>query len=431
MTDGAGNAREKGWEPASVYVLGFLYVIATFNYLDRLLLGLALPSIKQDMQVSDTALGLVTGFAFSLSYSLLGAPIAWAADRFNRRNIIAAGFAFWSAMTVLTGMAATIWQLALARFLMGAGESTGMAPSTSMISDVFGPQRRQMAMSIFGTAGVVSSLTFFPIVGSIGQTYGWRTMFFVAGVPGVLLALIFRLSVREPIRGAKDAAAPKQPSPTLRETARFLLGSRSFIFLTLGATFIGATLFADAAWAATFLHRVHGMDIRQTAFVIGPIRGGVGAIGILLVGLLVDRLSRRNIRMRARISAIACIVTGPFEVLFLLADPTWAWMLGWVVSGFFILAYWGPVFAMGVSVVKVPMRALATAIMLIVSTLAGQFIGPLVVGALNDALAPEYGALAVRYSMLPGAVSAIIAGICFWLAGESLEADTARANAAA
>jgi MFS family permease len=429
MTE-AGKARAKSWEPASVYVLGFLYVIATFNYLDRLLLGLALPSIKQDMQVSDTALGLVTGFAFSLSYSLLAAPIAWAADRYNRRNIIATGFAFWSAMTAMTGMAANIWQLAVARFLMGAGESTGMAPSTSMISDVFGPQRRQMAMSIFGTAGVVSSLTFFPIIGAIGQAYGWRTMFFVAGVPGILLALLFRLSVREPVRGAKDTAVQTQPAPNLKETARFLAGSRTFIFLTLGATFIGATLFGDAAWAATFLHRVHGMDIRETAFVIGPIRGGVGAVGILTIGVLVDRTSRTNPKMRARIPAIACILTGPFEALFLLADPTWAWMTGFVVSGFLVLAYWGPVFAMGVSVVRLPMRALATAIMLIVSTLAGQIIGPFLVGALNDSLAAEYGGLAVRYSMLPGAVTAVIAGLCFWLAGNSLEADTARALAA-
>src|SRR6478609_5387804 len=147
MTDRAGTARDTRWAPASIYILGFLYIIGTFNYLDRLLLGLALPAIKQDMQVSDTALGLVTGFAFSLSYSLLGAPIAWAADRFNRRNIIAVGFAFWSTMTALTGMAANIWQLAVARFLMGAGESTGMAPSTSMISDIFAPQNRQLAMS--------------------------------------------------------------------------------------------------------------------------------------------------------------------------------------------------------------------------------------------------------------------------------------------
>jgi MFS family permease len=427
MTQGAATTR---WEPASIYTLLFLYVIGTFNYLDRLLLGLALPSIKQDMQVSDTALGLVTGFAFSLSYSLLGAPIAWAADRYNRRNIIAVGFAFWSTMTALTGMAANIWQLAVARFLMGAGESTGMAPSTSMISDVFGPQRRQLAMSIFGTAGVVSSLTFFPIVGAIGQTYGWRTMFFVAGIPGMLLALLFALSVREPVRGAKDATVGERPAPGLKETLRFLAGSRTFIFLTLGATFIGATLFGDAAWAATFLNRVHDMDIREAAFVIGPIRGGGGAIGIVLIGILVDRTSRKNPRMRARIPAIACILTGPFEALFLLADPTWAWMTGFVVSGFFVLAYWGPVFTMGITVVRVPMRALATAIMLIVSTLAGQIIGPFLVGALNDALASDYGPHAVRYSMLPGAFSAVIAGLCFWLAGNSLEADTARANAA-
>jgi hypothetical protein len=133
--------------------------------------------------------------------------------------------------------------------------------------------------------------------------------------------------------------------------------------------------------------------------------------------------------MRARIPAIACILTGPAQMLYLLADPTWAWMTGFVISGFLILAYWGPVFALGVSVVRVPMRALATALTLAVSTLLGQFAGPLIVGALNDALAPQFGEAAIRYSMLPGALTPILAGILFWLASNLIEKDIERARA--
>ncbi|MEJ0023829.1 MAG: MFS transporter [Alphaproteobacteria bacterium] len=423
-------ARKEDWAPASVYVLGFLYLIATFNYLDRLLLGLALPAIKQEMQVSDTALGLVTGLAFTLSYSLLGIPIAWAADRFSRRNIIAIGFAFWSLMTVFSGLAANIWQLSLARFLMGVGESTGMAPSTSMISDLFRARSRQMAMSILGTAGVVASLTFFPVVGAVGQAYGWRAMFFVAGVPGVALALLFALTVREPARGGKEAIVEKAPSPTLGETVRFLAGSRAYILLTLGATFMGASLSAEGSWLATFLHRVHGAGIRDAAFLIGPVRGGAGALGILSIGYLIHRLSGDRPKMRARIPAIACILTGPAQALYLLSDPPWLWLTGFLISGFLVLVYWGPVFALGVSVVRLPMRALATAITLAVSTMLGQIAGPLIVGALNDALAPRFGELAVRYSMLPGALTSMLAGVMFWLAGEMLQVDSARANSA-
>jgi MFS family permease len=332
-------------------------------------------------------------------------------------------------MTVLSGLAANIWQLSLARFLMGAGESTGMAPSTSMISDLFRARSRQLAMSILGTAGVVASLAFFPIVGAVGQAHGWRAMFLVAGIPGVALALIFALTVREPARGGKEAIVEKNPSPSLGETVRFLAGSRAYVLLTLGATFMGASLFAESSWMPTFLHRVHGAGIRDAALLIGPIRGGVGALGILSVGYLIHRLSSDQPKLRARIPAIACILTGPAQALYLLAEPTWLWLTGFLISGFLVLVYWGPIFALGVSVVRLPMRALATAITLAVSTMLGQITGPLIVGALNDALAPQFGELAVRYSMLPGALTSMLAGVMFWLASNRLEADAARANA--
>jgi len=427
VPDDAISARQGDWRPGTLYALGFLTLIATFNYLDRSLLGLALPAIKQEMQVSDTVLGLVSGLAFVLFYSILGVPIAWAADRYSRRNIIAIGFAFWSAITVLSGFVANIWQLAIARFLMGAGEAAGLAPSTSMISDLFRAERRPLAMSIFGTAGVVSGVVFFPLVGWIGENHGWRAMFIVAGIPGVLLALLFVLTVREPARGGKDTIAATPKPAGVKETARFLIGSRAYLLLTAGATFMGANLFAAAAWAPTFLSRVHGMSLGEIATAIGPIRGGLGALGILGLGVLIDRLGRDRPKLRARIPAIACLIAGPAEALFLLGDPTWLWMTGFSISGFFVLAYQGPVFALGMSVVRLPMRAVATSIMVFSAALLGQVVGPLIVGMLNDALAPQLGAQAVRYSLLVGAVTPIIAGILFWFAGERLETDSARA----
>jgi MFS family permease len=125
------------WNARAIYALGFLSLISAFNYLDRSILGLALPLIKTEMHVSDTALGLVSGLAFAGFYSLLGLPIAWLADRWNRRNIIALGFAFWSVMTALTGLVANIWQLAATRFLMGAGEACGLAPCFAGPADLW------------------------------------------------------------------------------------------------------------------------------------------------------------------------------------------------------------------------------------------------------------------------------------------------------
>jgi len=416
------------WPPATLYALGSLTLIAAFNYLDRSLLGLALPAIKQEMHVSDTILGLVSGLAFVLFYSILGVPIAWAADRYNRRNIIAIGFAFWSVMTMLSGFVVNIWQLAVARFLMGAGEAAGLSPSTSMISDLFRAERRPLAMAIFGTSSAIAGIIFFPVVGWIGERHDWRTMFIVAGAPGIILALLFALTVREPVRGGTEATAPGPGAPGVGETVRFLLGSRTYLLLTAGATFMGANLFAAAAWAPTFLSRVHGMRLSEIATVIGPVRGGLATLGILAAGLSIDRIGRLRPRMRARIPAIACFIAGPAEALFLLGDPAWLWMTGFAFSSFFVLAYQGPVFALGTSVVRAPMRAVATSIMVFSAALLGQVAGPLIVGMLNDALAPELGAHAVRYSLLVGAVTPIMAGVMFWLAGNRLETDSARAS---
>lgn len=424
-----GPSGDGDWRPKTLYSLGFLTLIATFNYLDRSLLGLALPAIKEEMHVSDTVLGLVSGLAFVLFYSILGLPIAWAADRFSRRNIIAIGFAFWSAMTVASGFVANIWQLAIARFLMGAGEAAGLAPSTSMISDLFRAQRRPLAMAIFATASVIAGIVFFPLAGWIGENHGWRWMFIAAGVPGVVLALLFVLTVREPARGSKDANAAPFRATGIRETVRFLAGSRTYLLLVAGSTFMGANLYAAAAWAPTFLARVHGMTLTEIAGTIGPVRGVVAALGILAGGVLIDRLGRNRPKLRARIPAVACFLVGPAEALFLLCEPTWLWLTGFAFSSFFVLIYQGPVFALGLSVARMPMRAVATSIMVFATALLGQVAGPLIVGALNDALAPEFGQLAVRYSMLVGAVTPMIAGVMFWLAGNRLEADVAHAEA--
>ncbi|MEZ5894528.1 MAG: MFS transporter [Parvularculaceae bacterium] len=428
MTAESRPGPQSDWSLKAVYALGFLTLIAAFNYLDRSLLGLALPDIKAEMHVSDTVLGLVSGLAFVAIYSVLGIPIAWAADRYNRRNIIAIGFGFWSVMTAISGFAANIWQLAAARLLMGAGEAAGLSPSASMISDFFRAERRALAMAIFGTSSAISGIIFFPLVGWIGETYGWRQMFIAAGVPGMLLALLFFLTVREPARGDKEAVATPFKAADVSETARFLMNSRSYLLLVAGATFMGANLYATAAWAPTFLSRVHGMNLTEIASVIGIIRGCVATLGILAGGLLIDRIGRTNPKLRARIPAIACFIAGPAEALYLLSDPAGLWMTGFVISSFFVLIYQGPIFALGVSIVRLPMRAVATSIIVFSTGLLGQVLGPLIVGALNDLLTPQLGPMAVRYSLLLGAVTPLLAGVMFWLAGEQLEADSARAE---
>jgi MFS family permease len=417
----------RDWPPAAVYSLGFLSLISVFNYLDRSILGLALPFIKSEMQVSDTALGLVSGLAFVLCYSLIGVPIAWAADRYSRRNIIAAGFAFWSLMTIVTGFVGSIWQLAAARFLMGAGEACGIAPSNSMLADLFRRARRPLAMALFGMANSAAFIIFFPIAGWIAEHHGWRAMFIAAGIPGLVLALLFRVTVQEPRRGAMEERAAAVKPDRFWPTLRFLLGSRTYLYLLAGATFMGANAFATGAWSPTFLQRVHGMGIAEIASAIGPVRGFLGAAGILGGGLLIDRLASHQAEWRVKLPAIACILVSPAEVCFLLGDQRWLWLAGFSLTSLFALMHQAPVFAAAVNVAHVRSRALAIALLLTAAGLLGQVVGPAIVGMLNDHLAPVYGVTAIRYSLLIVAVTPILAGLAFWRAAVHYAADIERA----
>ncbi len=417
------------WSSRAVYSLGFLTLISSFNYLDRALLGLALPAIKAEMHVSDATLGLVSGLVFVLFYSLLGIPIAWAADRWNRRNIIAVGFAFWSVMTALTGWAANIGQLALARFLMGAGEGCVLAPSNSVISDLFREERRPLALSIFATASAISSILFFPILGWVEQHYGWRTMFIAAGVPGTALALLFVATVREPVRGRTEAHRSIAEAAKIGETVRFLLHSRAYLALVAAATFMGLNVFAASVWSPTFLARVHGMGMAEIAATIGPLRGGFGVAGVVLGGLAVDRLARRARHWRVTLPALACLLAAPAELLFLLGDSPVLWMVGFAASAFLTLVHQGPLFALVMSIARVRMRAVAMAILLLSTSFLGLAVGPYVVGALNDMLAPSLGVMAIRYSLLVIVASALAGGGMLLLAGRYIEADVARADA--
>ncbi|MCW2391886.1 MFS family permease [Sphingobium sp. B1D7B] len=404
------------WPWQSTWPFAMLMVVSIFNYLDRSLLGLALPAIKAEMGVSDTALGLVSGVAFIVIYSLMGLPIAWAADRFNRRTIISIGLAFWSAVTLATGWVTNIWQLAFARFCLGAGEASSTAPANSMIADLFHPTRRPLALAIYGVAATISHIVLFPVAGWIAETYGWRAMFIAAGVPGIVAALVFRLTVREPARTAARPAHSRSPIAAIRTDVRALLANRCYAWMLLGMTFMGSNIWATGSWTPTFFQRVHGLTMAEAATIIGPSRGFLGAAGILLGGLLVDRLRKSQLRWRVGIPALACLAIGPAELLFLLGEETAIWVLGFAGASFFTLLHQGPIYAAVVNVVAPDQRALAIAMLLLGGGLVGNIIGPTAVGILNDVLAADFGQSAIRYSLLLIAITPLCAGACFWQA---------------
>jgi MFS family permease len=414
-----------GWGGAQVYALALLTLIAMFNYLDRNLLGMVLPLVKAEMQLSDTVLGLVTGLVFVLFYSLLGIPIASLADRSNRRNIIAAGFGFWSLMTVLTGFAANVWQLAAARFLMGAGEACSLAPSNSMISDLFGKHRRALALAILTSSFALQSILFAPPIGWISDHWGWRAVFITAGVPGMLVSALFFFTVPEPRREATARAADETVS--MAAAIRFLLGSKAFLFMVVGCAFMGGAIYAAGAWVTTFLVRVHHLSLTYIGAAISPARGVVGFVGIILAGVIADRLGRKDGRWRVWAPAAFSLLLAPAQVLFSLGQSSVAWIGGLMLLSFLLTAYQGPIYAAAMNVARPRMRAVAISIIAFTTGILGQVVGPVLVGFLNDSLAPAYGDEAIRYSMLVIAGCGLLGGLSFVGAAWFLDADTRRA----
>lgn len=407
------NASEvRRWPWSATWPLLVLTLVSISNYLDRSLLGLALPAIKQELGSSDTVLGLASGLAFILFYSLLGIPIAWAADRANRRNIIAAGLAFWSVMTACTGFIGSIWQLAVTRLLMGAGEACGTAPSNSIIADRFPAERRPLALALFGTASPLAFILFFPLAGWVAQTHGWRAMFVVMGLPGLVLALLLILTVREPER----TTPPPNPMPLTRSLFTdlgALFSNRCFAWIFAGVTLMGANVWASGAWTPSFFVRVHHLGVSDVANIIGPTRGFIGLFGILIGGVLIDRLPKKRISWRVGLPAVACLLAGPAEALFLLGTSRLAWLGGFALSSFFMLIHQAPIFAAVVNIVGERRRALATAVVLLGASLIGDAVGPTAVGVLNDLLANRFGNEAIRYSMLIVAATPVFAALCF------------------
>jgi MFS family permease len=421
----------RDWTPSTIWTLGLLGVISAFNFVDRSIFGLNLQLIKEEMVISDTMLGVISGIVFVAFYSILGIPVARLADRYNRKKILAVGFVFWSAMTAATGFVANVWQLALTRFLMGAGESTGLAPPNSMVADLFSKANRRLGIGLYRAIAALGGIVLFPVVGWITLHYGWRASFVAMALPTLVLTPLLLLTVREPIRGEADPGGPRrmEAAGTLKQVVAYLMGSRAFLCMLAGGICMATTVHTNGAWSSAFLMRIRDLDPHQVGQIQGFLRQPMAFAGGLLGGYLADRLSRRDERWRMWLPAAACLAVGPMEILFLFGGSDAIWMTGLALTSLFGMMQMSPIFAACLDVSRPHMRATATAIFLLVGNLIGDLIGPVTIGVLNDTLFAAHGVEAIRYSMVFGAITASCAGIFFYLGGRYIVADTARAEA--
>jgi len=417
---------EKDDRRSANYALAALFVVYIFNFLDRQILATLIQPIKQSIGASDTQMGMLAGLMFALFYTFLGLPIARQADRGSRVLLISLGLVVWSVMTAASSYARTFTQLALARMGVGVGEASFTPSAHSLIADYFPPQRRATAMAIFTIGANLGTFIASAGGGWVAQNIDWRPAFLMVGLPGLLVALVFYRTVREPPRGRWDPPASRAPM-ALRQALEALASRRAFVFITLSAALHGFSSYGSGTWTTVFLMRVHGLNVAQAGLVIGTLTAVVGASGAYGAGRLTDRLGRGDARWYMWVPALASIIALPFVLLFLyLGDPVHA-VIAYLPGQLLVNSWVGPTYAMTQSVAPPPTRALAAAIVVFAINLIGMGLGPVVVGALNDALAPRFGLEAVRYSLMVAAVPHTLAALFNVLAARTLREDLARA----
>jgi predicted MFS family arabinose efflux permease len=403
------------------YLLAVLLACHILNFVDRNILAIVAGDIKREMGLSDTELGILLGPAFATFFSLAGIPIARLADLTSRRNVIAVGLVLWSLMTAASGGAKTFLHLALARFGVSVGEAACTPASHSLISDVFAPERRATALAVYGIGIYFGMMFGFAGGGWVLDHFDWRTAFFLGGALGVPLALLLVTTVKEPPRAA--VAAGTAVAPPLRDVIAVLFGKRAFRYLMAAACCQALLGYAVISWGAQFLIRVHEMTATEVGAAFGGVGGIAGALGITIGGHVADRIAARDVRWYAWSAAIESLVAFPFALAFLLADSPFVALAAFAPFYFLNNMYVGSLWSLTQGLVTPRMRAVAAATQLAVLNFAGLFVGPLFVGALNDALEPQFGTFAIRYSLIGMAAIGASAAIFFHACAKTLKQD--------
>lgn len=380
------------------YMLGLLVVLYALNFIDRQILAILVEPIKAELGFSDTALGFLTGFAFAAFYATLGIPIAHLADRVNRVNIISFAVVLWSGMTALCGFANTFVQLTLARIGVGVGEAGLTPPTHSILSDSFPPERRGMALAVYQMGVPAGSLLGLMIGGWVAELYGWRMAFFAVGVPGVVFAVLAKLTLKEPPRGTFDEGEA-EPQPPFLESFRVLWQKPSFRHICFGFGLSAFAGFGLGNWLPAFFGREHGMSTGEIANYLGPLGLVSGVSATLLGGYLGDRLGRRDRRRYLLLVAVTFMASLPFYFGILLGGSVemafGAYFLQSLIGGMGM----APSFAMVQALAPQRLRAMGSAIVLFFANMVGIGAGPLCVGLLSDSLAGPFGAQSLKWAM--------------------------------
>jgi predicted MFS family arabinose efflux permease len=442
MTDATAPAFQGfGSKNYRAYVLGALLVVYTFNFIDRVVIGIIQEPIKQEFGLTDFQLGLLGGPAFAILYTLLGIPIARFAERHDRMTILAVCLAIWSAMTAACGFAINYATLLAARVGVSIGEAGCTPPANSVISDYFPADRRASALSIYALGIPIGSMIAAVGGGWIATEVGWREAFIWLGIPGVLLAVIVKLTVKEPPRTVSTA-----DTPTFFQALGALTKKPSFWHIALGSAIASFVGYGVGQYLVSFMIRTHGFSLFEGATLVGVVLGLCAAIGTFSSGFLADRIGRRHPNALSWLPALGFAIATPLYMLAFVLPNIWLAMPALMIGAIAHYFYLGPMYAVTQGVVAPRMRATAVAVLLFIVNLLGYGLGPPVIGALSDYLAQGQLAASgltpaicaasggdaqcasavetgLRWAMMIGVLGYLWAGLHFLISARTLRRD--------
>jgi MFS family permease len=407
-----------------------LLLVYILNFLDRQIINILAEPIKGELGLSDTQLGLLAGPAFAVFYAVLGIPIARYADnaKTNRVWLISVCLAVWSAMTALCGVAQNFLQLALARIGVGVGEAGCTPAAHSLIADSVPPEKRSSAIAFFGLGIPIGGLLGLIIGGVVNDQYGWRIALMLVGMPGILLAFVLPLLIRDPRRCADSAHfntadTPVKAKLSIKDAVREVFASKAYLYVFIAASFTAFLSYGKGLWTISFFIRSHGLSTTEAGLAMAVALGISGIIGTWLGGKMADVFGKRDKRHILTLPAIGMAIAAP--ILF-----AGYWAEDWRIAVALLIlptilnsAYYGPAYGCVQGLVRPEARAIAASLVVFGQNLIGLGMGPLLFGVLSDWLQPMAGDESVRWVLYGAAWLGLIPAFFFWRASLRLNAE--------
>lgn len=409
------------------FTLLLLALIYVFSFIDRNVIAIVMEPIKQEFGVSDTVMGFLSGIAFASLYALISLPMGQLADKgVNRRNIIAVCCTLWSIATAACGMVAQFWQLVIARMSVAVGEAGGMAPSVSMVSDLYPKNRRSLAISVMMLGPHIGLLAAMVLGGWIAQAYGWRYVFLVFGIPGIALGAMLYFFTKDP----RDTNAVAQPDGTEQRPLWTRMGEiiriPGMFYLCLASGLAGLAGYGFGIWVPSFMMRHWDISLTIAGLSFGLASGVFAAIGSIFSGWLCDKKAQKDVRWQMRLPIIGLVISFPFAMLFLFSPASFMWQIGTIaIPGAIVFAaifsffnsWWPTLSYAGVSkLTDDSQRATGAAILNLFVTLCGAGLGPFLTGVLSDVFSGYGEAKGLAIGLAITLCFFLVSAVCYGLA---------------